>query len=90
MERRRVVVSGRVQGVFFRDATRERALEAGVAGWVCNRGDGRVEAVLEGEPEAVEALVRFCRRGPASARVDEVEVHDEEPEALAGFEVRDS
>jgi acylphosphatase len=86
--RRRVVVRGRVQGVFFRDSTRERALAHGVAGWVCNRPDGDVEAVFEGEPDNVERLVRFCQTGPMSADVDDVEVVEEEPEGLSGFEVR--
>jgi acylphosphatase len=86
--RRRVVVRGRVQGVFFRDTTRRRAEAAGVAGWVSNRPDGAVEAVFEGEQEAVEELVRFCRRGPGRAEVDSVEVTDEEPEGLSGFDVR--
>jgi acylphosphatase len=86
--RRRVVVRGRVQGVFFRDTTRRRAEAAGVAGWVSNRSDGVVEAVFEGEQGAVEELVEFCRRGPGRAEVDSVEVTDEEAEGLTGFEVR--
>ena len=86
--RKRVVVRGRVQGVFFRDTTRRQASSRGVAGWVCNRPDGAVEAVFEGEPEAVEALVDFCRRGPRGADVNRVEEFDEEPEELSGFEVR--
>jgi acylphosphatase len=88
LTRKRVVVSGRVQGVFFRDSARRRALSAGVAGWVSNRSDGAVEAVFEGEPEAVDQLVDFCRRGPGRAEVAAVEVKDEEPEGLTGFEVR--
>ena len=86
--RKRVVVSGRVQGVFFRDSLRERARAHGVAGWVCNRRDGSVEAVLEGETEAVDRVVRFCETGPPRASVSGVEVSDEEPEGLSGFEVR--
>jgi acylphosphatase len=86
--RRRVVVSGRVQGVFFRDTARRRAEAAGVAGWVTNRPDGAVEAVFEGPPEAVEQLVDFCRRGPSRAEVSSVEVTEEEPEGLSGFQVR--
>ena len=82
------MVRGRVQGVFFRDTTRRRAEAAGVAGWVGNRMDGAVEAVFEGEPGAVEQLVEFCRRGPSRADVASVEVSEEEPEGLAGFEVR--
>jgi acylphosphatase len=86
--RRRVIVHGRVQGVFFRDTTRRRAESRGVAGWACNRSDGAVEAVFEGEPEAVDALVRFASEGPRGAEVEDVEVIDEEPEGLSGFEIR--
>jgi acylphosphatase len=86
--RRRVVVHGRVQGVFFRDSTRQRASQHGVAGWVRNNWDGTVEAVFEGEPDAIERLVEFCRRGPRGAEVERVEVVDEEPEGLMGFAVR--
>ncbi len=86
--RRRVVVRGRVQGVFFRDSTRTRAQSAGVVGWVSNRSDGAVEAVFEGAPEAVRRMVEFARRGPAHASVDEVEVTEEPPEGLSGFQVR--
>ena len=86
--RKRVVAHGRVQGVFFRDSTRERAEAAGVAGWVANRPDGTVEAVLEGDPEAVEAVVAWMQDGPRRAEVDRVEVNDEEPEGLSGFVVR--
>jgi acylphosphatase len=86
--RRRVVVHGSVQGVFFRDSTRRRAQQHGIAGWVRNNWDGTVEAVFEGDEDAVERLVSFCREGPRGARVDRVEVADEEPEGLAGFDVR--
>lgn len=79
---------GHVQGVFFRETTRRRALAAGVAGWVCNEPDGSVVAVLEGEREAVEALMSFMRKGPRGARVEWVDVESEEPEGLSGFEVR--
>lgn len=79
---------GRVQGVFFRDETRSRSESAGVSGWVTNRPDGAVEAVFEGEPDAVEQLVGFCRRGPSRAEVSSVEVTEEEPEDLVGFQVR--
>jgi acylphosphatase len=85
--RRRVVVHGLVQGVFFRDTVRRRADAGGVAGWVRNNRDGTVEAVFEGEAGAVERLVDFCRRGPRGALVERVEVYEEEPEALAGFRV---
>jgi len=83
-----VIVRGLVQGVFFRDSTRRLAQRHGVAGWVANRWDGAVEAVFEGEPDAVERLVAFSRKGPRGARVDALEVTDEEPEGLLGFAVR--
>jgi acylphosphatase len=87
MIRRRVVVHGLVQGVFFRDTVRRRATELGVAGWVHNNWDGTVEAVFEGAPDAVGALEMLCRKGPRGARVDRVDVTDETPEGLAGFAV---
>jgi acylphosphatase len=86
--RRRVVVHGRVQGVFFRDTTRRLALEQGVRGWVRNTWEGTVEAVLEGPPAAVERLVDFAHRGPSGARVERVEVFDEDEEGLTGFSIR--
>ena len=88
MIRRRVVVSGRVQGVFFRDTVRRMAGSRGVTGWVRNRSDGTVEAVFEGDEETVGAMVEFCRQGPRGAEVEEVNVSEEEPAALEGFEVR--
>ncbi len=88
MIRRRVIVRGLVQGVFFRDSTRRLAQRHGVSGWVANRADGAVEAVFEGEADAVERLVAFSREGPRGAQVESVEVTDEEPEALTGFGVR--
>jgi acylphosphatase len=86
--RRRAVIRGEVQGVFFRDTTRREAEARGVRGWVANRADGAVEAVFEGEADAVEAMLRLCRQGPSRARVESVEVDEEEPQGLAGFEVR--
>jgi acylphosphatase len=88
MIRRRVVVHGRVQGVFFRDSMRRLAQQHGVTGWVANRWDGTVEAVFEGNADAVERLVRFAHEGPRGAEVDRVDVSDEEPENLRGFSVR--
>ena len=88
MIRRRVVVRGRVQGVFFRDSLRRLAQQRDVRGWVANRADGTVEAVFEGEEEAVERLVDFSRKGPRGAHVESVDVAQEEPEGLAGFNVR--
>jgi acylphosphatase len=88
LTRRRVVVHGRVQGVFFRDSVRRRAAAARVAGWVRNRPDGTVEAVFEGPARAVEALVAFCRQGPSRAEVERVEVEEERPVGERGFRVR--
>jgi len=85
--RRRVIVHGFVQGVFFRDTVRRRALAAGVAGWVRNNPDGTVEAVFEGERDRVERLVALCREGPRGSRVDRVEVIVEEPESATGFHI---
>jgi acylphosphatase len=86
--RRRVVVHGYVQGVFFRDTTRREAQRLGVTGWVANRRDGAVEAVFEGAPEDVEAMVELSRRGPRGAAVERVETTEEPPERLSGFTVR--
>jgi acylphosphatase len=86
--RRRLVVHGRVQGVFFRDSLRRLAEQLGVAGWAQNTWDGTVETVLEGEPDAVERLIEFAREGPQSARVERVEVSEEQPEGLSGFQIR--
>ena len=88
MIRRRIVVHGHVQGVFFRDSLRRVAQQRGVSGWAANRPDGTVEAVFEGEPDAVERLVDLCREGPRGARVDSVDITDEPPEHLSGFAVR--
>jgi len=88
MIRRRVIVRGLVQGVFFRDSARRLAQRHGVSGWVANRADGAVEAVFEGEADAVERLVTFSRKGPRGAEVKSVEVTEEEPEGLSGFAVR--
>jgi acylphosphatase len=86
--RKRVVVHGFVQGVFFRDTTRRLAQERGLAGWVRNNADGTVEAVFEGAPETVERLVAFAHDGPHGAHVERVEVYDEQEEGLSGFRVR--
>lgn len=88
MRRTRVVVAGRVQGVFFRASCAERARALGLAGWVRNDPDGRVEAVFEGPEEAVETMIRWCHEGPPHARVDAVEIVEETPEGEAGFRVR--
>jgi acylphosphatase len=86
--RRRVVVHGNVQGVFFRDSARRDAESRGVGGWITNRPDGAVEAVFEGAPDDVAALVEFCHRGPRGADVESVDETSEEPEGLSGFQVR--
>jgi acylphosphatase len=88
MIRRRVVIHGLVQGVFFRDTVRRQAVRRGVAGWVQNNRDGTVEAVFEGMPEAVESLVTLCHKGPRGARVDRVDVTEEGPGGVTGFSVR--
>ena len=86
--RRRVIVHGRVQGVFFRDSLRRLAERYGVSGWARNTPEGDVEAVFEGEPDDVERLVSFARKGPPDARVEAVDVHEEDPERLSGFAIR--
>jgi acylphosphatase len=85
--RLRMVVRGRVQGVFFRDSARQRANAHSVAGWIRNRDDGAVEAVLEGRREAVGRLMSFFETGPRGATVEHLEVHEETPEGLSGFEI---
>lgn len=86
--RRRAVVSGRVQGVFFRDTCERVASGLGVSGWVRNRPDGTVEVVAEGTAAAVDDLLTWCHSGPPRARVDRVEVADEPPAGERGFRVR--
>jgi acylphosphatase len=86
--RRRAVVHGRVQGVFFRDTVRRMADQRSVAGWARNNPDGTFEAVFEGDVEPVERLVAFCHEGPRGAVVERVEVFDEEPDGVGGFAVR--
>ena len=83
--RARVVVRGRVQGVFFRVETRERARSLGLSGWVRNAPDGSVEAVFEGDRERIESMLAWCRRGPSLARVDDVQADWEEPAGEEGF-----
>jgi acylphosphatase len=86
--RKRVVVSGDVQGVFFRDTCRRLALDNGLAGWIRNLPDSRVEAVFEGPDGAVARLVDWAHHGPRRASVEHVDIHDEQPEGLSGFTVR--
>jgi acylphosphatase len=86
--RKRVLVSGQVQGVFFRDGCRRAAVAGGVSGWVRNLPDGRVEAVFEGDSGAVERLVRWAHTGPRHAQVSDVAVAEEDVEGLDGFTIR--
>jgi acylphosphatase len=86
--RKRVVVSGRVQDVFFRDSCQQAARRYGVAGWVRNRDDGSVEAVFEGDEDAVHAMIEWMRHGPSEAEVSDIVVTDERPEDLVEFAVR--
>jgi acylphosphatase len=85
---RRVRVSGRVQGVFFRRSAAERARSRGVSGWVRNCADGSVEAWFEGDRDAVEAMIEWCRSGPRGASVERVGIEDAEPSGARGFDVR--
>jgi acylphosphatase len=84
----RLVISGEVQGVYFRDTCRRVAAAERVNGWVRNLPDGRVEAAFEGGAEAVARLIDWAGRGPRGAVVEAVDVYDEEPENLSGFEIR--
>ena len=86
--RRRVIVHGRVQGVFFRDTARRLARQLGVAGWIRNRPDGAVEAVFEGPADAVDRMTDWVRQGPRGARVDELEIVDEQPAGDVDFRVQ--
>ena len=88
MVRYRVLVSGRVQGVFFRDTCQRLAREHGLAGWVRNLPDGRVEAVFEGRADDVARLIEWVRHGPRLAVVENVAVQPEPPEGLAAFQIR--
>jgi acylphosphatase len=87
-ERAHVFVSGHVQGVSYRDATRSQAEQLGLSGWVRNTQDGQVEAVFEGDPDKVQQMVEWCKSGPSSADVEELSVDNEQPENLSSFEVR--
>ena len=87
MIRCRVIVSGRVQGVFFRDSCKQMAQRLGVNGWVRNRADGTVELAAEGRRDDVEALLAWCRSGPPRAEVTGLELHDEDPRGETSFRV---
>lgn len=86
--RRKVVVGGSVQGVFFRATCRQEADARGVGGYATNLPDGRVEAVFEGDEDTVQAMVEWCHHGPDLADVNDVEVHEEQPQGLSGFDIR--
>jgi len=85
--RRRVVVTGRVQGVYYRDSCQQMAGRLGVRGWVRNRHDGAVEAAFEGDAEAVVQMIDWCRVGPSRALVTDVRVTTEEPTGELSFRV---
>jgi acylphosphatase len=85
---RKIRVFGRVQGVFFRQASVNQARTLGVGGWVRNTRDGSVEAHIQGDPDAVEKMVQWMRHGPSQARVENVAVEEVEPEDVSGFSVR--
>lgn len=85
---RRLHITGRVQGVWFRESMRQEAESLGIAGWVRNRMDGSVESVVQGTPDAVEKMIAWAKRGPRDARVDRVDVSDEAAESFARFEKR--
>jgi len=85
---RRIVVCGQVQGVFFRATVRDAAVGAGACGWAANRADGTVEVWAEGSTEAVDAVVAACRAGSAGSDVQGMDVEENEPQGLDGFETR--
>jgi acylphosphatase len=85
---RRLLVRGRVQGVFFRSEVKREAADRGVSGWAANRPDGSVEILLEGGAPDVEAVISFCAHGPPAARVSHIEVGECPPQGLTGFEIR--
>jgi acylphosphatase len=83
--RRRLLVSGRVQGVFYRDSCRQKAEEQGIGGSARNLSDGRVEIIVEGDDDAVERMTQWCRQGSEAARVESVEVEEQEPQGETSF-----
>jgi acylphosphatase len=86
--RKHVVLTGRVQGVFFRDSLRRRAQTRGVSGWARNRPDATIEAVFEGPETDVVEMLAYCREGPRHAHVETMSTMQEEPEGLSEFEIR--
>jgi acylphosphatase len=83
--RKRIVVTGRVQGVFFRDSARQEASRLGISGSARNLSDGTVEVIAEGDSGAVDQLIEWCRSGPSHADVTDVDVMEEEPQGASGF-----
>ncbi|MCD6094796.1 acylphosphatase [bacterium] len=89
MRRAHVFIKGRVQGVFFRQGTYEKAMELGISGWVRNLPDGRVEAVFEGEEEKVNKIIQWAKEGPPIAEVEEIDIKWEKPTGeFDGFQIR--
>lgn len=87
-KRVRVLVSGRVQGVFFRAECARRARQLGLGGFARNTSDGRLEAAFEGDPDSVDRMVDWCEQGPDLAQVESVETHEEQPTGETEFRVR--
>lgn len=86
---KRVLISGRVQGVFFRASTRQKAEQIGINGWVKNTSDGKVEAVFEGDEQKVNKMINWCRQGPDLANVEDVKVEDKDSsEGYSGFSIK--
>jgi acylphosphatase len=88
MTAKRLIIRGRVQGVGYRYAMVDAAMTSGVTGWVRNRRDGSVEALVQGEPTAIESIIAWCRRGPSTARVSAVDLIEASEESANGFELR--
>ncbi len=84
---RRLLISGRVQGVWYRGSMQNEAEKLGVTGWVKNRPDGRVEALVEGTTAAVETIVEWCWQGPPAAHIDHVDVSVDQPHGLRDFDI---
>ena len=83
-----VYIEGRVQGVWYRGWTMQQAHKLGLAGWVRNRRDGRVEAVFSGDTDALDTMIALCRNGPPLARVDNIIISESEAEDMSGFDTR--
>ncbi len=83
-----ILVSGRVQGVFYRSSTRDKALELGIKGWVMNKPDGSVYIEAEADESNLDHFIEWCKKGPMMARVDNIDIRHQSPEGFPGFEVR--